>query len=103
MHQRDHLADVEARATTKGDHAIMHAHLVGLHTGDDIGLNRIGPHVREQLHRQAGGFQVAENIRHHRRGREAGSVTNSGRLMPVALHSSASSLTRPAPNLIAVG
>src|SRR5436190_14413852 len=32
-----------------------------------------------------------------------GSVTKSGRLMPLALHSSASSLMRPAPNLIAVG
>ena len=49
MHQRDELADIKAGAAAKGDDAVMLAGPIGLDAGMDIGLDRIGSDIGEQL------------------------------------------------------
>ena len=70
MHQRDHLADVEARAAAEGDDAVMPPGLVGLDPASmlaSIGLGRTSE--KTSMPRPAF-FTSATISRDHRHGRK---------------------------------
>ena len=66
LHEGDQLAGIERRAAAERHHAVMAAGLEGRDAGREIGLDRIGLHVGEQLRRHAGGGERLHRLRGHR-------------------------------------
>ena len=96
LHQGDQLAGIERRAAAERHHAVMTARLEGRDAGREIGLDRIGLHVGEQLRRRRP-RRASASIAFAVIGIFAttGSVTNSGLRIPAAFTASPSSLDAP--------
>ena len=84
-HQRNHLADVEARAAAKGNHTIMHSSLISFNASDNIGFNGIRAHFGKDLRGQACGFEIGHNGLNHGHCGQAGVSHKQGALDVVGL------------------
>jgi hypothetical protein len=68
MHQRNHLARIEAGAAAEGDDAVVPSVLEGLAARQHILFRGIGAHIGEHLHLQPRLAQVGQGLGHHRHG-----------------------------------
>ena len=85
MHERDELADIEARAAAQRHDAIMLAVPEHLAAGEHVFLNRVRPHVGEEGSLEARLLQVGHDVGHHRHGGKPFVGDNQRPLDPVGL------------------
>ena len=102
-HEGDDLAGIEARAAAESDDPVMAALAIGGDASFDIGVNRVRLNVGEYRHGKPRVFQDADGALGDGELGEPRIGDKQRAVIPAARQASASSLMRPAPNLMAVG